>query len=63
MRVLVSRDPANAIVQAAERLGVELVCLGTHGESQLSKLLLGSAAEAVLRRSRRPVLLVRAPLE
>jgi nucleotide-binding universal stress UspA family protein len=50
-------DPARAIVNAAERHDCDLVCVGTHGQGPLS-VLLGSVAREVLRRSRRPVLVV-----
>jgi nucleotide-binding universal stress UspA family protein len=61
LHLLQSHDPATAIAQAAERLGVDLVCLGTHGRAGISKALLGSVAEAVLLHTQRPVLLARAP--
>jgi len=50
-----------AIAQAAERLGVDVVCFASHGRSGLSKLLLGSVAEEVIGRVRRPVFVVRPP--
>jgi nucleotide-binding universal stress UspA family protein len=61
--VLESRDPADAIAQAAERLAVDVICLGTHGRSGIAKALLGSVSQAVLSKTRRPVLLVHAPKE
>jgi nucleotide-binding universal stress UspA family protein len=48
------------ICSAAERLGVDVVCLGSRGESGL-KALLGSVVAGVLRESARPVLVVRPP--
>jgi nucleotide-binding universal stress UspA family protein len=50
-----------AIAQAAERLGVDVVCFASRGRSGLSKLLLGSIAEEVIARVRRPVFVVRSP--
>jgi nucleotide-binding universal stress UspA family protein len=61
--VLESRDPADAIAQAAERLGVDIICLGTHGRGGIARAVLGSVAQAVLSKTRRPVLLVRPPKE
>jgi len=62
--VLRSADAADAICQAAERLGLETICLGTHGRSGATKALLGSVAQSVVANTRRPVLLVRAaPVE
>jgi nucleotide-binding universal stress UspA family protein len=48
------------ICAAAERLGVDAVCVGSRGESRLEALL-GSVAAAVLRECLRPVLVVRPP--
>lgn len=50
-----------ALAQAAERLMVDAICIATHGRSGLGKALLGSVAEEVMRRSKRPVLLLRGP--
>jgi nucleotide-binding universal stress UspA family protein len=63
IHVLEASDPEKAICQAAERLGADVICLGTHGRSGVSRALLGSVAQAVLTGTRRPVLLARAPLE
>ncbi len=52
-------DPARVIVDTADSGNYDLVALGTHGRTGLSHLLLGSVAEKVVRRSRRPVLSVR----
>ncbi len=51
--------PVPSIVEAADALAVDLVVMSTHGRSGLSRLLLGSVAEAVVRATSRPVLLVR----
>ena len=51
-------DPAQAILDAARRLRAELILLPTHARTGLSRALLGSVAERVLRRSTRPVLLL-----
>lgn len=59
--VEVAHGPVVAeICASAERLGVDVVCLGTRGESGI-KALLGSVVAAVLRESTRPVLVVRPP--
>jgi nucleotide-binding universal stress UspA family protein len=41
--------------------GADLLVVGTHGRRGVSRLLLGSVAEAVVRHATTPVLLVRAP--
>ena len=56
-------DPARVICQAAERLGADLICMASHGRSGMLQTLVGSVAQEVLRASRRPVLLIRAPFE
>lgn len=53
------QHPDLAISQAAERFGADLICLGSRGRSALKKRLLGSVTEGVMRRSTRPVLVVR----
>jgi nucleotide-binding universal stress UspA family protein len=62
VEVVESHRPATAICQAAERFGADLICLGSHGRSGLSKAVLGSVAQDVIARSRRPVLVVRPPV-
>jgi nucleotide-binding universal stress UspA family protein len=58
--VVVEDEPAaDAIAGAADRLGAELVIVGTHGRTGLRRLLLGSVAEAVVRRAPCSVLVVR----
>ena len=54
-----SSDVPKAILQAAERFDAELVCMGTRGLKGLARALMGSVAEAVVRDSPRPVLLVK----
>ncbi len=55
--VVVGR-PAHAILAAADRLGADVVVLGTHGLSGVKKMFFGSTSDAILRRSRVPVLAV-----
>ena len=61
VEVIEHREPATAICQAAERYGADMICLGSHGRSGLSKAVLGSVAQAVMTRSPRPVLVIRPP--
>lgn len=59
VEVVENRDPSTAICQAAERFGADLICLGSHGRSGLSKAILGSVAQDVMAHSQRPVLVVK----
>jgi nucleotide-binding universal stress UspA family protein len=52
-------EPVDAIIEAAERYAVDAIVIGSHGRRGLSRLLLGSVAEHVVRRSRVPVFVVR----
>ncbi|NOT32325.1 MAG: universal stress protein, partial [Planctomycetes bacterium] len=58
VEVVESSDVARAILEAAERHEVDLVCLGTHHYGRVTSALIGSVARTVARRSPRPVLLV-----
>jgi nucleotide-binding universal stress UspA family protein len=51
--------PARAIVDYAEEHGVDHVVIGSHGRDGISRVLLGSVAETVVRRSPVPVTVVR----
>jgi nucleotide-binding universal stress UspA family protein len=56
-------DPAGEIVRIAAEEGVEMIVLGTHGRSGLTRMLMGSVAETVVRRAPCPVLVYRAAAE
>lgn len=59
-RVSVLGDPATEIVDHGFASGVDLIALATHGRSGLSRWMLGSVAERVLRHASVPLLIVRA---
>ena len=56
---LVMGDPAGEIVRIADEEKVDSIVLGTHGRTGLSRLLMGSVAEGVVRRAPCPVLVYR----
>jgi len=56
---LVMGDPASEIVRVAKEEHPELIVLGTHGRTGLSRILMGSVAEAVVRHAPCPVLIYR----
>lgn len=59
VEVVESHHCSTAICQAAERFGADLICIGSHGRSGLSKAILGSVAQDVMAHTQRPVLVVR----
>jgi universal stress protein A len=52
--------PADEILRAARRARADLIVMGTHGRTGVSRVFMGSVAERVVRESRCPVLTVRA---
>ncbi len=54
-------EPVAEILETAERLNSDLLVMGDHSKGRLAFTFLGSTAEKVLRRSRRPVLVVPIP--
>jgi len=51
--------PADTITDYAQKNGMDLIIIGTHGYTGLKKLMLGSVAFRVLHQSHVPVLLIR----
>jgi nucleotide-binding universal stress UspA family protein len=60
--VVHGEDAARTIAETAERVGADLVCLCSHGRSGLSRALVGSVTDKVMRAGHRPVLVLR-PVE
>jgi nucleotide-binding universal stress UspA family protein len=56
---LLRGDPAGEILKLADAETADLIVLGTHGRGGLGRLLMGSVAEAVLRKAPCPVLTVK----
>lgn len=50
---------AQAIVDAAEEMGADLIVMGSHGRSGVARVLLGSVAAQVLVLAKVPVMVVR----
>ncbi|OGP56337.1 MAG: hypothetical protein A2Y65_10400 [Deltaproteobacteria bacterium RBG_13_52_11] len=53
--------PADSIAEYAEKNGVDLIMIATHGRSGVSRWVFGSVADRVMRSACVPVLMVRAP--
>ena len=51
-------DPVDQIIDFAKTNNADLIIVGTHGAKGLEKILLGSVAERVLKRSHCPVLVM-----
>jgi nucleotide-binding universal stress UspA family protein len=51
--------PPEEIVAAAQEWSADLIVVGTHGRGGLSRIVLGSTAESVLRQALCPVVVVR----
>ncbi|CAN5116704.1 universal stress protein [soil metagenome] len=56
-------DPVMELLEAARYPHCGLIVVGTHGRTGLSRALLGSVAEAVIRRADCPVLVVKSLME
>lgn len=54
-------DPVTEILRVARETQSNLVVMGTHGWTGLSRLLMGSVAEGVVRKAPCPVLTVKTP--
>ena len=50
---------AQVLARAADECEADLIVMGTHGRQGMRRMLLGSVAEALLRKAHMPVLLVR----
>ena len=51
--------PSDELTQVASDKNADLVVVGTHGRTGLSRILLGSVAEATVRKAACPVLVIR----
>jgi nucleotide-binding universal stress UspA family protein len=59
--IVADRPRAGHILEILDKLGCDLIVMGTHGRSWLKHLLFGSVAEEVVRLARCPVMVVKAP--
>jgi nucleotide-binding universal stress UspA family protein len=61
VRTVIGRgEPDDVIVEQAEELDVDLIAMATHGHGRLPRMVYGSVAERVRRRTDVPLLLVKA---
>jgi nucleotide-binding universal stress UspA family protein len=59
--IVADKPSASHVLDILDKLGCDLIVMGTHGRSRLKHLLFGSVAEEVVRRARCPVMVVKAP--
>ena len=59
---MVRGEAAPEIIAEADRQQADLIVIGAHGQTGLTRFLMGTTAEIVLRTARCATLLVRAPL-
>lgn len=56
--LLLRGSTVKALLAESDRLGVDLIVLGSHGHGLMYRVLLGSISQAILQKSTIPVLLV-----
>jgi nucleotide-binding universal stress UspA family protein len=59
-KVVISGNPVEVILDQAKHRKTDLLIVGTHGRRGMKRLMLGSVAEAVVRRAACPVFIVKA---
>ena len=60
--IIVKRgNPVKQILKQAEKVNCDLIVMGTHGHGIIEEAMIGSTAQRVIRRSKKPVLVVRLP--
>ena len=62
VRRLLAGEPASVILRTAENENVDLIVMGTHGRRGITRLLMGSVAEEVVRKASCPVVTVKQPV-
>ncbi len=58
---LLHGDPSDCIVKLADDEQVDFIVMGTHGRRGLTRILMGSVAELVVRWAKCPVITVKSP--
>lgn len=59
--IFLEGDPVEQILHLAHEEEVDMIAMGTHGSSGLTRLLMGSVAEGVSRKATCPVVTLRQP--
>ena len=56
-------QPVDRIIRQTEKTDCDMVVMGSRGQGMLAEAMLGNTSRRVLRRCRKPVLVVRLPVE
>jgi len=59
--VIAALNPSDAVIDYAQDKRIDIIVIGTHGRAGLSRLVMGSVAEKIVRTAPCPVLTVRQP--
>ena len=59
--IVTTGQPVENILAQAEKGGCDLIVMGTHGQGALADAMMGSTARRVVRRSLKPVMVIRLP--
>ncbi len=57
--LIAGQKPADLIVKTADRENVNVIVMGAHGKGLLTEIIIGSVSLAVVRKSKKPVLVVK----
>jgi len=60
--IVADHPSAKQILEILDKLGCDLIVMGTHGQSWLKQRLFGSVTEEVMRHARCPVMVVKVPV-
>lgn len=61
--IVATGQPVEQILHYAENTDCDLVVMGSHGQGMLAEVMIGSTSRRVLRRCRKPVMVIRLPEE
>ena len=59
--IVTTGQPVEQILHHAEKTACDLVVMGSHGQGMLAEVMIGSTSRRVLRRCRKPVMVIRLP--
>lgn len=58
-KIIHTNDPADAIMEVVNDENPDVIVMGSHGRKGLSRILMGSVAESVMRLSKIPVMVIK----